>query len=69
MHSHFLALPLPPSIRSRLASFCYGVPHVQWVEEENFHLTLRHFGPLSDQNAALIEERLETLFFVKFSLD
>lgn len=68
MNSHFLALPLPLSIRSRLASFCYGVPHVQWVEEENFHLVLRHFGPLSDHDAALIEERLETLFFVKFSL-
>lgn len=68
MDHHFLALPLPPAIRKRLASFCFGLPNVQWVEEDNYHLTLRNFGPLSDLLAAQIEERLASLFFLKFDL-
>jgi 2'-5' RNA ligase len=68
MHPHFLALPLPLSIRTRLASFCYGLPQVQWVEEENFHITLRHFGPLSDVLLHQVQEHLHPLFFHPFSL-
>ena len=68
MPPYFLALPLPPTIRRRLASLCFGLPHVQWVEEENFHLTLRYFGPLPDQIAENIQEYLKPLFFQNFSL-
>lgn len=68
MHPHSLALCLPPSIRSQLARLCYGIPHVQWAEQENFHIKLRSFGPLSDRDAALISECLATLFFVKIPL-
>lgn len=68
MHPHFLALPLPASIRSRLASFCYGLPQVRWVEEENFHITLRHFGPLTDAAVRDIHDHLQSLFFTSFSL-
>jgi 2'-5' RNA ligase len=63
MHPHFLALPLPSETRSRLASFCYGLPQVRWVEEENFHLTLRHFGPLAELAVSSIHEHLLNLFF------
>lgn len=68
MDQHLLALPLPSMIRSRLMHLCFGLPHVEWIEEENFHLTLRFFGPLSDQIASQIEERLGSLFFLKFDL-
>lgn len=68
MQPHFLAIPLPPHIRSKLASFCYGLPKVHWIEEENFHLTLRYFGPLNDTHLAQIQERLKSLFFPPFSL-
>ncbi len=68
MHPHFLAIPLPSMIRSRLASFCYGLPQVRWVEEENFHLTLRYFGPLADPAVAAIHECLQNLFFQSFPL-
>lgn len=68
MHPHFLAIPLPSSARSRLASFCYGLPQVRWIEEDNLHLTLRYFGPLPDPIVANIHERLEKIFFLSFSL-
>lgn len=41
---------------------------MHWTEEENFYLILRQFGPLTDQAAEQIKERLETLFFVEFTL-
>lgn len=68
MFSYFLALSLPLSIRSRLASFCYGLPQVRWIEEENFHLTLRYFGPLSNIQLEEIQSHLEQLFFHPFFL-
>lgn len=68
MPPYSLVIPLPAAIRSRLASFCFGLPQVRWVEEENFHLTLRYFGPLQDHIVTEIEERLKPLFFVSFPL-
>jgi 2'-5' RNA ligase len=68
MDSLFFALPLPGHIRSRLASFCYGLPRVHWIEEENFHLSLRHLGPVSNSNLLEIEERFKLFFFSPISL-
>ncbi len=68
MYPHFLTIPLPSIVQSRLATFCYGLPQVRWVEEDNFHLTLRYFGPLADHTVAGIQERLKNLFFPPFSL-
>jgi RNA 2',3'-cyclic 3'-phosphodiesterase len=68
MEVYFFAVPLPSSIRSRLASLCFGLPQVHWVEEENFYLMLRHFGPLSNLLVAEIHDRLLDLFFPPFSL-
>lgn len=68
MDQYLLAIPLPLPVRLRLASLCYGLPQVDWIEEENFLFTLRFFGPLNDQTAAQIEERLSSLFFLKFNL-
>lgn len=65
---HHIALPLPPSIRVQLASLCYGIPHMQWIEEESFYLIIRSLGILSDQIAAQIRERLASLFFLQFSI-
>lgn len=67
MYNYLLAIPLPAKIRTRLASLCYGLPQVRWIEEENFHVTLRYLGPLNDQQLATIHERLQTLFFTPFS--
>lgn len=67
MHPYFLALPIPLTIRSRLATFCYGLPQVKWTEEENLYLILRYFGPLNDLVESNIHESLQNLFFTPFS--
>jgi 2'-5' RNA ligase len=68
MYPHFLAIPLPKHIQSRLAQLCYGLPQVHWVEEENFLLKLHDFGPLSNVHLGEIQDRLKSLLFSPFSL-
>jgi len=66
MFPYFLALPLPSLIRQQLALLCYGLPNVRWVEEENFHLTLRYLGPLTNSEEEKIKSYLTQLFFRPF---
>jgi RNA 2',3'-cyclic 3'-phosphodiesterase len=68
MHVHFIAVPLPRVVQSRLASLCYGLPQVRWVDEENLHLTLRYLGSLTDAQVSEIQEDLKSLFFHPFTL-
>ncbi|WP_068467380.1 RNA 2',3'-cyclic phosphodiesterase [Candidatus Protochlamydia phocaeensis] len=68
MQSYFLALDFPSTVKSRLASLCYGLPQVHWKEENNFHLILRHLGSLSAAELVEIKDRLAHLFFLPFSL-
>src|SRR5690349_2947881 len=63
MFPHFIALPLPTDLRKRLASFCYGIPQVKWLEEENFNLVIRYFGPINEIAILDIRENLKNLFF------
>lgn len=59
----FLSADLPHSIQARLASLCYGLPQVQWLEEGDFHLNLRSLGKLSPNELDEIRTRLKHLFF------
>lgn len=68
MHSYLLVIPLPSSVRLKLTSLCYGLPKVRWIEEENFHLTLRYLGVLSDHSLMDIQNHLKNLFFLQFPL-
>lgn len=68
METYFLSIPLPVSLCARLAALCYGLPHVHWMDQENLMINLRFFGSLTDQECADIQNRLKTLFFVKFPL-
>src|SRR5437868_783143 len=64
--SHLIAISIPREIRFRIASECHGLPQVHWTEEENFHITLRHLGPLSEYELANVQERLLNFFFQPF---
>lgn len=40
----FVAVPLPPETRQRLAMLSGGIPGARWTAPENFHLTVRFIG-------------------------
>ena len=55
----FVAIPLPPDLRQRLAFMGGGIPGARWVAPENLHLTLRFIGEvdeglMEDIDAALL---------------
>lgn len=68
MTSYQIALELPPKIKQDLALMCHGLPFMEWTEQDNFHITLRHFGPLSEPLISEIKEHLATVHFVPFQI-
>ncbi|GJD56941.1 RNA 2',3'-cyclic phosphodiesterase [Methylobacterium dankookense] len=54
----FTGLPVPPEIGARLARFRGGLPGARWVEESDYHVTLRFLG---DIDADVAEDVLEAL--------
>lgn len=44
----FVGIALPEDIRARLTGLCGGVPGARWIAPENFHLTLRFIGDVSE---------------------
>lgn len=40
----FVALELPPEIIGSLSALCEGVPGARWMNDDQFHLTLRFIG-------------------------
>lgn len=60
----FLALNLPDEAKDKLAQLADqagDLPAARWVSSENFHVTLKFFGELSDQRQALACETLARL--------
>jgi len=47
----FVALGLPEDIRARLDAIAAGVPGADWVESDNYHLTLRFVGETPEDKA------------------
>lgn len=47
----FVALAFPEDIVARLDSLTGGVPGADWVESDNFHLTLRFVGDTTEDRA------------------
>ncbi len=68
MVSYLIAIDFPTSTKRQLASFCYGLPAVHWIEEENFYLILRYIGPVNDQILVDIKESLAHVSFLPFSI-
>ncbi|MGV7034570.1 RNA 2',3'-cyclic phosphodiesterase [Methylobacterium symbioticum] len=54
----FTGLAIPPEIGARLARFRGGLPGARWVEESDYHVTLRFLG---DIDADVAEDVLEAL--------
>jgi len=54
----FVALALPPELRSELAALAGGIPGAKWVPPENYHLTLRFIGEIENWRAQEVDDAL-----------
>ena len=65
----FIALPLPEDLRLALARVQARLPLPDWVEPEDFHLTLAFLGEQPDHVLQDLHEGLEALQMPTFQLD
>jgi 2'-5' RNA ligase len=64
----FTAIEIPEAIRTRLTFLQGGIPSARWSPVENFHLTLRFIGEVSETTASDIDGVLEGLNGQGFTL-
>jgi 2'-5' RNA ligase len=64
----FVALPLPPEVRTRLTLLGGGVPGARWMPPESLHLTLRFIGEVDGGTAQDIAEALDGIDAPPFAL-
>lgn len=64
----FVALPLPPEVRTRLTLLGGGVPGARWMPPESLHLTLRFIGEVDGGTAQDIAEALDSIDASPFAL-
>ena len=64
----FVALPLPPDIRTRLPLLSGGIPGARWMPPESYHITLRFIGEADGGTAQDIAAALERVSAEAFDL-
>ncbi len=64
----FVALELPEDLREALGGMQGGVPGANWVDPENFHVTLRFIGEVPENRIADIDETLAEVSGKPFAL-
>ena len=64
----FVGLNLPEAHRDTLAMLERGIPGARWVEADNYHITLRFIGEVSESDADDIHTALSALRFTPFPL-
>jgi len=64
----FVGIGLPPELKLRLSTLCFGVPEARWVDPGNFHVTLRFIVEVDEGLASDIDETLQRLSAPRFRL-
>jgi len=68
MHRLFVAIRLPPPVRSRLLDLMGGVAGARWLEEEQLHVTLRFIGEVDRHLARDVDSALSGVRHPPFSI-
>lgn len=68
MNVCFIGFDLPSSIKHKLKTFCYGLPSVDWMEEENFQLIVRPLGLIKEEATIEIQDRLSQVSCFPFTI-
>ena len=64
----FVALDLPPSLRTQLSFLAGRLPGARWTPPENYHVTLRFIGELPGWRAEEVDAALASLRAPGFTL-
>lgn len=64
----FVALDLPPSLRTQLSYLAGGLPGARWTPPENYHVTLRFIGEVPPYQAEEADAALSALRAPGFEL-
>jgi len=64
----FVGLPIPADIRLRLSMMAAGLPGARWINEDNYHLTLRFIGEVDEGLADDIDATLSQIDHTAFDL-
>lgn len=64
----FVGIPIPADIKLRLSMMSAGLPGARWVNEENYHLTLRFIGDADEGLADDIDITLGQIDHPTFEL-
>jgi len=64
----FTALEIPSAVAQSLAMLRGGLPGARWIDQENYHLTLRFIGDIDDNLAREIADMLSGVRRMSFEL-
>lgn len=62
-----IATSLHNNIHKQLKTLCYGLPDVNWTEDYQFLLSLRHLGAIEERHLLEIKEALNPFSFPSFT--
>jgi len=63
-----IAIPLPTDVKKTLHRICCGLPSVEWIDEEDLHLSLFNLGKIDGATLIDIKESLAKIEFSSFVL-
>ncbi|WP_273717462.1 MULTISPECIES: RNA 2',3'-cyclic phosphodiesterase [Bartonella] len=64
----FSALQIPQQTTQQLVSLQNGLPNAQWINPQNFHVTLSFFGEIEGATADALMHAFDTIKFPPFML-
>jgi 2'-5' RNA ligase len=65
----FTGIELPDDIVWRLSMICSGLPGAHWIDQDNFHITLRFVGDIGESVADNFAQALDAVRFDSFNLE
>jgi 2'-5' RNA ligase len=68
MHRLFVAIRLPPPVRTRLLGLMGGIAGARWQAEDQLHLTLRFIGEVDRHLARDVDAALSSVHHPAFSI-
>jgi RNA 2',3'-cyclic 3'-phosphodiesterase len=65
----FTGLALPADVTSRLSMLKAGLNGARWIDPENYHITIRFVGDISETQAADLAHALSEISFESFEIE